>query len=80
MSKKSGFHRQIWPKSVTHLHGITPTFSTDNVRYYDSFQVLFLYRFHDLVLYFVYCNEHCLLQTQILCIEIVLVTPATLHC
>ena len=23
MSKKSGFHRQIWPKSVTHLHGIT---------------------------------------------------------
>ena len=25
MSKKSGFHRQIWPKSVTHLHGITHT-------------------------------------------------------
>ena len=23
MSTKSGFHRQIWPKSVTHLHGIT---------------------------------------------------------
>ena len=23
MSKKSGFHRQIWPKSVTHLHGVT---------------------------------------------------------
>ena len=23
MSKKSGFHRQNWPKSVTHLHGIT---------------------------------------------------------
>ena len=25
MSRKSGFHRQIWPKSVTHLHGITQT-------------------------------------------------------
>ena len=24
MSKKSGFHCQIWPKSVTHIHGITP--------------------------------------------------------
>ena len=23
MSKKSGFHHQIWPKHVTHLHAIT---------------------------------------------------------